>query len=478
MLIENAVRSAIAPDGRTVFFLRGQIGSATDYTLWFASPLDGTAQRYARGALTNAEATSGTLRFSPDGSRLLAWLAPNHAFDESSFWEIPVPDGEPRRVLPQLSARAIVPPAFSWLPDSRHIVTTRTGGQNSGTHLWLADTAGDRLLPLTTTPGNEGAPSVAPDGRTIAFTSEATDFDLFEIPIDGSMPRAFLDSTRNEFDPAASPVDTKYAYVTDRTGLLQIWLQNREGYLAQPLVTETDFDDSSSLAIGSLAFSPDGSRLAFQRASGPSGGSVLGRRIWITPVTGGKPFPLPSDDTSYQDAPAWSPNGEWIAYLSGRGSGLFRLVKAVVGRGDPVTLLENIPAFVTRPQWSPDGNWIVCETVDGLTIVPADRGEPRLIAEPGWFAYAWDRDGRRLIGLRTSDDQHHIMLVTLDVRTQEQRVINGNLGPIPQAPQPIRGFSRLPNGNFLTSIASVKSDIYLIENLQLPRPWWARLSRY
>ena len=32
-------------------------------------------------------------------------------------------------------------------------------------------------------------------------------------------------------------------------------------------------------------------------------------------------------------------------------------------------------------------------------------------------------------------------------------------------------------GGFLTSIASVRSDIYLIEGFRLPRTWWERIWR-
>ncbi len=60
------------------------------------------------------------------------------------------------------------------------------------------------------------------------------------------------------------------------------------------------------------------------------------------------------------------------------------------------------------------------------------------------------------------------------VQTGAQRVINANLGTIPQALQPIRGLTRLRDGGFLTSIARVRSDIYLIEGFRLPSPWWQR----
>ena len=183
-------------------------------------------------------------------------------------------------------------------------------------------------------------------------------------------------------------------------------------------------------------------------------------------------------DASFQDAPTWSPDSEWIAYVTGqeKAGGSLALVKARVGGGGKqLTLAPEVPPFLARPQWSPDGQFILCETAEGLMVFAADGSGSRALTDPGWLAYAWDKDGRRIYGLRPTDDQHHFMLVELDARTAASRVINPNLGTIPQALQPIRGFSRLRNGNFLTSVARVRSDIYLMEGLRLPPTLWERL---
>ncbi len=476
LLIEGASQSAVSPDGKGVFFLRAEGTGGLSNTLWSASLPDGEPHRYTRGSLNQRVATSGYLRFSPDGSRLMAWLGPS-ARSEAGFWEIPMPDGEPRELLSVLSSPGLVPPSFSWTPDNRHVIITRSDGPTPGTHLWLADTRSGRLDPLTTTPGNESSPSVSPAGRAIAFTSEATDFDLFEVPLDGSPLKPFLSSTRNEFDPAASPTNTQFAFVTDRSGSLQIWLQNEEGYLQRPLVTEADFGGETSMAVGSLAFSPDGTKLAFQRAGASESTQAAGSRLWITSVAGGKPIAVGGRET-FQDAPTWSPTGEWIAYLERRQDDVALVKIRVGGRAEPVTLVKSgIPPFVARPQWSPAGDRILCETVEGLTIVSAEGTDQRVISDPGWFAYAWDKDGHRIYGLRPTDDEHHFMLVSVDAQTGAERVINASLGTVPQALQPIRGFSRLHDGGFLTSTARVKSDIYLIEGFQLPLTLWDRLWR-
>jgi serine/threonine protein kinase len=480
LVLENASRSAVSPDGKTLFFLRDSTGADLTFELWSASMTDPerTQQRYSRGSLKDRVGSGGFVTFSPDGSKLLAWLGPGALL--GSFWEIPVPVGEPKEVLPGLITGGGSPEFFSWV-DNRYVVMARSGGPTPGSHLWLADTVANRLVPLTTTPGNEGSPSVSRDGHTIAATWDATDFDVVSIPLDGSAARPVLNTTRDEFDPAVSPVGDQFAFVTNRTGYPQIWLQSQQD--SRPVVTEADFDGMASLAIGSLAFSPDGTRLAFQLAGGPETSRIPnlpgGSRIWVKTINGGKPFPIGGQQT-FQDAPTWSPKNDWIAYLTMTKQGEMALVKSQVGtRGTAVPLSTAvIPPFVARPQWSPDGSSILCETSEGLSVIAADGSlRARVIGEVGWLAYAWDANGRTIYGLLRSDDLKNIRLVSIDVQTTKLRVINGNLGPIPQALQPVRGFSRRGDGAVLTSIAHARSDIYLIEGFQLPRTWWDRLWR-
>jgi serine/threonine protein kinase len=416
VVIENATRSHVSPDGKTAAFFRDEVAiDSSSVSFWIASPIGSEPRRYSRGVFKDRTFSSGEVRFSPDGSKVIVWLGA----DALGYYEIPMPDGEPRELRPPAFATDEALPTFSWMPDSRHLVLTRSEGANPGTHLWLADSRTNKGVLLTATPGNESTPSVSPDGHRVAFASASTDFDLVEVPLDGSPLRPFLSSTRNEFDPAASPVNSQYAFVTDRAGELQIWLQNEEGYLQQALVTAASFDGVTSMAFGSLAFSPDGKRLAFQRVPLGAGARPLaGRRLWITSLTGGTPIAVGGDGT-YYDAVTWSPDSEWIAYLEGTGSGTMSLIKSRVGGlAAPVVVSQaDIPAFVVRPQWSPDGRWIMAETLNGLEVFAADGAARRVISDPGWLAYAWEQDSRRVYGLRPTEDQHHFMLVSLDSAT-------------------------------------------------------------
>jgi hypothetical protein len=60
------------------------------------------------------------------------------------------------------------------------------------------------------------------------------------------------------------------------------------------------------------------------------------------------------------------------------------------------------------------------------------------------------------------------MLASIDLKSRKEQVINANLGPIPLANQPIRGFSRVGTRGFLFSIARVKSDIWLLRGFHAP----------
>ena len=203
--------------------------------------------------------------------------------------------------------------------------------------------------------------------------------------------------------------------------------------------------------------------------------------MWLSPVTGGTPVrltstPIETSNRPWRDAPTWSPDGEWIAYINNDG-GKPTLVKTRVGTTDTVTLLP-APVPFTRPAWSPDGKWIATQTDDGLVRVSSEGGQPEILSTAPILAVTWRPDSRHVVALTDSETPGHFSMIEIDASSGDVRVLNEDLGSIPIANQPIRGFSFVGGQGFLTSLASARSDIWLLEGFQPPSsrwfPWWRR----
>jgi hypothetical protein len=311
----------------------------------------------------------------------------------------------------------------------------------------------------------------------VAYTSEAVNFDLVAIPTNGRQARPILTTTRDEYDPAFSKARAEYAFVSNRRGALELSLRSADGRFDRALVTSQNFPDEYTWTFGSLAFSPDGTRIAYQRL-----GDRTGYRIWMSGTEGAGP-PVSLDPrpigNMHQDAPTWSNDGTWIAYVEGIPGGDWKLVKARARGGEPSQPLSDKVVPLSRPAWSPDGQWILFDSLDGLAIVSPDGGTRRILSEDVWFAYAWSDDSKFVFGLRESYEvRGHYLLARLEVGTAgaaREHVVAADLGSIPPAIQPIRGLSSMGNGEFLTSIARPRSGIFVLDGVGVSSTWWDRV---
>ena len=152
-------------------------------------------------------------------------------------------------------------------------------------------------------------------------------------------------------------------------------------------------------ADSSIAWSPDGSRIAVTRQTG------LAQDLWLVNVKTGALSRLNdcASGKACADASAeWSPGGQAIVFsrwVKGQVASIYtmrpdgthlKLIAAVAGAQDP--------------QWSPDGRKIAFQANNGIYTVNADGTQVTQIAAAGRLAGepAWSPDGTKLLYTKSS----------------------------------------------------------------------------
>jgi serine/threonine protein kinase/Tol biopolymer transport system component len=392
-----------SPDGRWIAFLRGRapIGRALAgrVELRLIPPLGGS-ERIVTEVSLRAQPNVAHLTWCPDNSCL---IVTDEQGDRKPYalFVVSLDSGEKRRLTsPPESMLGDLNPAVA--PDGRSLVFQRfPSGAGAELH-WVA--VDERMMPvgesrrLTSTSLNAIHPVWMPEGDDILFSAEGRlwrqstrdDGPASRLPYageDGLWPvvsrlqpgraprlvyaRSFADrniwridtptagapsstaavsiaSTRADLYAELSPSGRQVAFVSDRTGDLEIWIADLDG--SNPV-------QLTSLAVAGTAtprWSPNGQTIVFN--SNPEGQ----QEIYTIPATGGRPRRLtshPANDT----IPSFSRDGRWIYFTSTRGGGnhIWRIPDT---GGDAVQITQDVGQVALE---APDGQSIFYTQTSG-----------------------------------------------------------------------------------------------------------------
>lgn len=296
---------AWSPDGKKIAFISSRNGGGEIFVM----DKDGSNQIN----LTPATISIGEPVWSPDGSKILFLANPGstdlHQTEfglytmnsDGTYWQ-------------QLAYGSF--DGYSWSPDGRKIVFALYQDKSKQWDLYVIDSGGGNLSNITNSSDWEGNPKWSPDGKKIIYTLS---FD-----------------TEGTYESINVTFSHQQLFVMD----IDESNQNR-------LSNDTSKSQNSTY-IGRYSWSPDGKKVVY----------VEDNNIYIINADGSnRKEIIGTGDTRSNSLPTWSPDGQWISFLSNEKYYInpdFKTDVFIVDiDGNNLTNLTNSPTGVGVPVWSP-----------------------------------------------------------------------------------------------------------------------------
>ena len=413
-----------SPDGRQIAFSGNYDGNQDVFVM----PTSGGMPT----RITHHPVPDRLIDWTPDGGSLL--FASSMASEKDRFSKLyktsprgglperlPVPYGEWGAISPDGETLAYLP----HMRDQRSWKRYRGG---LASEIWLLDMAQNSWRNLTENEANDSQPMW--HGSSLYFVSDrgpAKRWNIWLTDVSGSEPRQITHFTEHDVHfPAIGPSEI----VFENAGSLH--LLDLATHEARQVEIDVVTDRATlrprvekvSELIRTADVSPSGKRAVFEARG----------EIFTVPAEHGIVRQLTRTSGIAERHPAWSPDGEKIAYFSDR-SGEYELtVRPADGSGEEISLTQLGPGFRYRPFWSPDSGKIafVDQTMhvrwldlESKKVVDVDQG--RFLYEGGLrnFQISWSSDSRWLTYSRPLDHQMAAVFLYDTQTSQLHQVTSG-----------------------------------------------------
>lgn len=305
-------------------------------------------QKIYRGGATDKDARRLAHQFADDIVSILSGGQPGIAQTQIAYvsaragnkeiWVMDY-DGANQHEVTHLKSISLTP---RWSPDATRIAFTcyvPFRGVTSA-QICIYSTVSDRLISFPRYRGTNSSPAWSPDGSQIAFmSSQNGDPQIYVADADGARLHRITFAAGVSTSPAWNPKTGKQmVFVSDRGGVPVLYLANSDGSDVQKL----DLPDMGYVI--DPAWSPNGQLLAFSWRR-PSGNYD----IYVMDIVSRQLVELTRDE-GRNERPSWAPDGRHLVFESTR-TGTRQIWSMVADGSEPHQL--TFEGQSESPNWSP-----------------------------------------------------------------------------------------------------------------------------
>jgi TolB protein len=243
------------------------------------------------------------------------------------------------------------------------------------------------------------------------------DQEIYTIWFNGNNLTRLTNNSVKDLDPAWSADGKKIVFSSKRSGKGDIYTMNANG--SNPtLITNERLIKGLASYDAEPGFSPSGGNIVFARDNRDYYSNIY--KVGAN----GKNLTRLTNDYNYEENPAWSPNGNKIAYDQKDPNDYVHRVVTMRPDGSGKRYLSRGEEGLV-PNWSPDGSEIVADGGGGIYKINADGSEmTRLTHSIGDYNPAFSPGGGKIVFSSDRDGDYDLYIMKADGTDSPQRLTN------------------------------------------------------